>query len=115
MGGLQRLPPITAACAALSPSVSPPAGSLPLAADCFISRLHLHDFVDGELDRDVPGTALRAIIHAHLSHCPRCARLERQVRAFRLRLRAVGDRASRQTEERTTPEFRARVARLLAG
>lgn len=95
-------------------SVSP-AGSLPLAADCFISRLHLHEFVDGELDSDVPGTAQREIIHGHLLECARCARLEQSLRAFRRRLRACGERAGQTAEERASPEFRARMARLLAG
>jgi hypothetical protein len=94
---------------------SPPAGSLPLAADCFISRLHLHDYVDGELDSDLPGSALREIIHAHLRHCARCARLERQVRALRLRLRECAVRTAAAAEERASPEFRARMTRLLAG
>ena len=94
---------------------TPPAGSLPLAADCFISRLHLHDYVDGELDTDVPGSALREIIHAHLQHCARCARLEVQVRALRLRLRAYAASTTADAEERVSPEFRARMTRLLAG
>jgi hypothetical protein len=94
---------------------SPPAGSLPLAADCFISRLHLHDYVDGELDTDVPGSALREIIHAHLRHCARCARLEQQVRALRLRLREYAASTATDAEERVSPEFRARMTRLLAG
>jgi anti-sigma factor RsiW len=96
-------------------AVSSPAGSLPLAADCFISRLHLHDFVDGELDADVPGTALREIILAHLVHCPRCARLEQQLRGMLLRVRECGERLSQQADERASPQFRARMARLLAG
>ena len=96
-------------------TVSSPAGSLPLAADCFISRLHLHDFVDGELDTDVPGSALREIILGHLVHCPRCARLEQQLRGMRMRLRQSAERAQQQAEERPTDEFRARMARLLAG
>lgn len=92
-----------------------PAGSLPLAADCFISRLHLHEYVDGELDSEFPGSALREIIRGHLLACPRCARLEQQVRAFRVRLRACGARVWRHAEERASPEFRARMTRLLAG
>jgi hypothetical protein len=92
-----------------------PAGSLPLAADCFISRLHLHDFVDGELDTDVPGSALREIILEHLVHCTRCARLEQQVRGLRVRLRAVGQRLDDHPDERPSAEFRARMSRLLAG
>ena len=93
----------------------PPAGSLPLAADCFISRLHLHDYVDGEIDSDHSGSALREIILAHLALCPRCTRLERQVRAFRLRLRMLGERPAPPAEEQPSAEFRARIARLLAG
>lgn len=94
---------------------SSPAGSLPLAADCFITRLHLHDFVDGELDTDLPGSALREIILDHLVHCTRCARLEQQVRAMRVRLHAVGQRLADRPEERPSAEFRARMTRLLAG
>ena len=93
----------------------PPAGSLPLAADCFISRLHLHDYVDGELDTDVPGSALREIISAHLRHCARCARLEQQVRALRRRLHEYAAGAAANAEERVSPEFRVRMTRLLAG
>jgi anti-sigma factor RsiW len=93
--------------------VSSTAGSLPLAADCFISRLHLPDLVDGELDGDAPGTALREVILEHLVACPRCARLAQQLRAFRERLHRVAD--ALRAEERMSDDFRARAARLLAG
>lgn len=98
----------------LSPEL-PPAGSLPLAADCFITRLHLHDFVDGEIGADQTGSALREIILAHLALCPRCTRLEGQVRAFRERLHALGERLAEHIDEQPSLEFRARMARLLAG
>jgi anti-sigma factor RsiW len=94
---------------------SPPAGFCPLAADCFTSRLHLHAFVDGELDTDIPGSALREVILEHLAHCPRCERVERQLRALRRRLLAHGIDMAQLAEERASPEFRARMARLLAG
>lgn len=132
IGGLQRLPRMAAmrfpfrgrrlfadGFALPEPrphsSVFPPAGSLPLAADCFITRLHLHDYVDGEIGAEHSGSALREIILDHLVLCPRCARLEHQLRLFRLRLLAVGARLTEQVEEMPSPEFRARIARLLAG
>jgi anti-sigma factor RsiW len=77
--------------------------------------LHLHDYVDGEIGADHTGSALREIIHGHLALCPRCARLEHQLRAFRLRLRTLGARVNEQPDEQPSPEFRARIARLLAG
>ncbi|AMW05518.1 hypothetical protein GEMMAAP_13290 [Gemmatimonas phototrophica] len=92
-----------------------PCRSLPLAADCFTSRLHLHAYVDGELDTDIPGSALREVILGHIAHCPRCERLEQQLRALRQRLHAHGVRVADLPEERATPEFRERMARLLAG
>ena len=95
--------------------VFPPAGSLPLAADCFISRLHLHDFVDGEIGADHTGSALREIILSHLALCPRCAQLERQLRALRLRLHTLGERLAGHEDERPTAEFLARMTQLLAG
>jgi len=108
-------PGLPVECAPVPISLFPPAGSLPLAADCFISRLHLHDYVDGEIGADHTGSALREIILGHLALCPRCARLEHQLRAFRVRLRALGERMTEQADEQPSPEFRARIARLLAG
>ena len=77
--------------------------------------MHLHDFVDGEIGADHTGSALREIILAHLTLCPRCTRLEHQVRAFRERLHSVGERLAEHIDELPSPEFRARMARLLAG
>jgi len=77
--------------------------------------LHLHDFVDGEIGADHTGSALREIILCHLARCPRCAQLERQLRAFRLRLHALGERLAERADERPTAEFVARMTRLLAG
>jgi hypothetical protein len=71
--------------------------------------------VDGELDTDIPGSALREVILGHIAHCPRCERLEQQLRALRRRLRAYGIALADSPEERASPEFRARMARLLAG
>lgn len=87
----------------------------PLAADCFTSRLHLHAYVDGELDSDIPGSALREVILSHLAHCERCARLEVLLRALRHRLREYGETLAHQADERASPDFRARLSRLLAG
>ena len=108
-------PGLPVECAPVPISLFPRAGSLPLAADCFISRLHLHDYVDGEIGADHTGSALREIILGHLALCPRCARLEHQLRAFRVRLRALGERMTEQADEQPSPEVRARIARLLAG
>jgi hypothetical protein len=71
--------------------------------------------VDGEIGADRTGSALRTLITAHLAVCPRCMRLERQVRAFRARLLAIGSWQSGSMIEQPSPEFRARMARLLAG
>jgi len=100
---------------AASLSFESPAGALPEAADCFISRLHLHEYVDDELALDVPGSAVREIILGHILYCPGCMRLEQQVRSMRVRLRELGDRLLQQADEQPSAEFRARIARLLAG
>jgi anti-sigma factor RsiW len=92
----------------------PPKSVFPLAADCFTSRLHLHAYVDGELDSDIPGAAFREVISGHLAHCERCARLEAQLRAMRQRLRECGA-SGVPADERPSDEFRAKMARLLAG
>ena len=97
------------------PFFCPSAGSLPLAADCFTSRLHLHAYVDGELDTETAGSALREVILGHIAQCARCERLEWQLRAMRHRLRRYGASMAQLADDRATPEFRARMKCLLAG
>ena len=87
----------------------------PLSADCFTCRLHLHAFVDGELDTDIPGSALRELVFAHLRECARCQRVERQLRAMREALLRHARRSAELDGERASAEFHARMARLLAG
>jgi hypothetical protein len=70
--------------------------------------------VDGELESDIPGAAFREVILSHLAHCERCARLEGQLRVMRRRLRACGA-SEVPADERPRDEFRAKMARLLAG
>lgn len=71
--------------------------------------------MDGELDTDIPGSALRELVHGHLRECARCQRVERQLRAMRDALLKHAQRMAEHEGERASPEFRARLARLLAG
>lgn len=77
--------------------------------DCHTSRLHLHEFVDGELVGSA--SVVRELIARHLSNCARCARLEGQLRAQRALLRRHAER----TAERPSAALRERVRELLAG
>jgi anti-sigma factor RsiW len=89
---------------------SPHPAASPPAPDCFHARLHLHAYVDGELEAS-SSIAVRHLVHAHVATCPRCARLERQLRAQRAMLQAHAAR----TAPRASDALRARVLKLLAG
>jgi hypothetical protein len=82
-----------------------------LVPDCHTSRLHLHEFVDGELMASASAMAVRQLIARHLSNCARCARLDGQLRAQRALLRLHAER----TAEHASAALRERVRELLAG
>lgn len=69
--------------------------------------------MDGELDGTADAQTIRETVSQHLVHCDRCARLERQLRALRRALLALGTRTDDRAGGRMRDEFRMRMHALL--
>ena len=84
-------------------------------SECLTARHHLHAYVDGELDHSDDAQTIRETVAQHLVQCERCTRLERQLRAMRRALHAIGTRTDDRAGGRMRDEFRARMHTLLTG
>jgi predicted anti-sigma-YlaC factor YlaD len=91
------------------------AGLIHPGADCTTTRMHLHEFVDDELDTGPCRPVLRALLVAHLTNCQGCARLERQLQILSRRLRVYAQRTATCPDELPSPAFRERITRMLSG